>query len=882
MITGLVELREPTTTEQQQYAKVQDFNNKMVTEIVIMNMSSSTVKLKHKSEVSEIVDMSEKEIDEIEVMDLINNDESHYKRVDEPTFSPEIELDSLLKIPFLRIVHNTYLKQKEKETRASKEQEKAQTEEDGTSDKEAKVVVKFFEEKWSSAIKILLSKTQMTEMSQAEWPEHCREAIHEFALHETNLNIGQVIKLAETLNRYKDVWDNKSTEKPIQHVSGAEMQIDTGDSAPIRSRMRKSTMAEDLITKDHICRMSGRKVIRPSKSPWASPVLLAAKKGGKVRFCIDYRCLNDVTKKDSYPIPRIDDILSQLGGAKHFSTMDLTDAFWSIPVAEEDIPKTAFISKYGLWEWVSMPFGLANAPPTQQRFMEKIFASLLWQCCFVYIDDILIYSQSFDDHIEHIERVFNVIKDNKLVVQACKCSFCKPTFEILGFKATPEGLKMSDDKVKAIAEYKKPETKSEMTSFLGLVAWLRKLIPQCSALTNPLRDALADPEQDGKSKAKSKAKTKSRELVWTEEMSKSYDKIIQTLINDPVIAYPNTDKEFYIHVDASALGLGAILTQLDDEGKHRVVEYASKRLTKTQSLYSNSVREGLGVLWSLDHFKYYIHGRNTTVFCDCNAVVDCFRSKEHIPQNRMLRDWVARILNYGVTIKHKPGKLMAIPDALSRNFVKYDKYITDENNLLLDILQDALHGTNNASTEKLDSMGDYEHDLPEDTIRTLNTIMVTRQRARQADIQQVGERARNSTHEVDMTPMSEDTQATMAEKSEKEVHIADNEEDSVMNDQILSKIALEQQADPEILEVIKYKTEGKLPSNKHLAKSLLAREYKYALDINGILCKVDENLPDIIEEAPLVLPRSLWEDTVKHYHEPAMAGHRKFNKLYRL
>lgn len=187
-----------------------------------------------------------------------------------------------------------------------------------------------------------------------------------------------------------------------------KVSIDT-KGPPIKSKARKSTPAEDYIIWNHITKMAKRKVIHPSKSPWASPILLADKKGGKIRFCIDYRRLNNVTIKDAYPIPRMDEILACLGRSTYFSTMDLTDAFWSISIEEKDIEKTAFSTKYGLWEFVSMPFGLCNAPSTQQRFIEKILSGLLWKCCFTYIDDILVFSDTFSDHLKDIDKILTVL-----------------------------------------------------------------------------------------------------------------------------------------------------------------------------------------------------------------------------------------------------------------------------------------------------------------------------------------------------------------------------------------------------------------------------------------------------------------------------------------
>ena len=182
--------------------------------------------------------------------------------------------------------------------------------------------------------------------------------------------------------------------------------------------------------------MEERGVIRPSRSAWASPILLADKANGKVRFCIDFRRLNKVTKQDSYPLPDMAKVLTLLNGSSYFLTIDLTDTFWSILVKDSDIEKTAFTSASGLWEFISMPFGLTNAPATQQRFIEAVLNGLIWQCCFTYIDDILCYSPTFENHLQDLKEIFIRFQENRLKIQPPKCKFCHLTFDILGFVAT--------------------------------------------------------------------------------------------------------------------------------------------------------------------------------------------------------------------------------------------------------------------------------------------------------------------------------------------------------------------------------------------------------------------------------------------------------------
>ena len=238
------------------------------------------------------------------------------------------------------------------------------------------------------------------------------KVFQQFELKKTNLSSDQVEQLIDLLLDYKDLWDDEIRGGKIKHTPHTQCDINLEPGTkPRRGKVRRTSPQEDELVKDHINKMYQHDVIRPSNSSWASPILLVQKKNGKTRFCVDYCKLNEVSIKDTYPLPRMDDIFSVLGKASYYTTIDLTDAFWSIRVREEDIPKTAFITKYGLWEFISMPFGLTNAPATQQRFIEAVLQGLLWECCFAYIDDILCYSNSFKNHTRDLRNIFSRLRE---------------------------------------------------------------------------------------------------------------------------------------------------------------------------------------------------------------------------------------------------------------------------------------------------------------------------------------------------------------------------------------------------------------------------------------------------------------------------------------
>jgi transposase InsO family protein len=487
-----------------------------------------------------------------------------------------------------------------------------------------------------------------------------REVLKKFEISKDTSDEQQK-QLLLLLLKYKRLWW-KDGDEQIQHLSDVEHGIETEKGVtPIRSKLRNHTRLEQMIISDHLDKMITKKVIRPSNSPWASPVLLADKKNGKVRFCVDYRRLNKITRKDAYPLPNIGVILDKLGGKKYYSTIDLREAFWQIRVKERDIEKTAFITHRGLFEFVSMPFGLTNAPATQQRWIEQVLMGLNWAICMVYIDDIVIFSNSFEEHLKDLESVLQRLEEKGMSIAPEKCGFCKPSFEILGHICTRDGIAPNPAKIEAIRNYPRPTNKDELGRFLGMISWVRRFIVNCSERTAPLREM-------------SKLKDKNfKESEWNAARLNAFEDLKGALMTAPVLVYPDFTKEFFLHVDASGVGLGAVLTQKDDKNRHVVIAYASTSLNDAQKNYPATVKECLGILWALNHYRQYLHGQEFTLFTDHKALVPTL--SEGITTQRMLRDWTARIAEYNPKIVHRPGRLMLIPDALSR--VHYSAYCDD-------------------------------------------------------------------------------------------------------------------------------------------------------------------------------------------------------------
>ncbi|KAG1580706.1 hypothetical protein G6F48_010280 [Rhizopus delemar] len=452
--------------------------------------------------------------------------------------------------------------------------------------------------------------------------------------------------LRKLLKKYENIfdWDNNT----IGHTNLLKHKITIKeDTMPISHRpYRISPLEAEHLQKelDKYCKLG---VIEPSNSPWAAPVILVKKKNGEYRMVIDYRKLNAVTKKDAYPLPRIDDLLDTLGKAKVFSALDMRAGFHQVPMEEDSKELTAFTTKYGTYHYNTLPMGLVNSPATFQRLIDLCFRPLINQCLVAYIDDLNVYSLNKHEHLQHLEQVFQCVQIANLKLNPEKCFFFKDHLKFLGYIVTKEGLQTDPSKIQKIVEYPQPKTIKQVRGFLGIASYYRRFIKNFAAIARPLHD---------------QTKT-TKKVPWTNKTTESFESLKRALTTTPILSRPDFNKPFILITDASKLGLGAILTQLDDNGYEHPVIYASRGLKSTESNYAPTKLECLAVIWAVKLFRPYVLGKKFTIITDHSALNGLLKTPN--PTGIIAR-WITILSEYEFEIKYRPGRVNESADFLSR------------------------------------------------------------------------------------------------------------------------------------------------------------------------------------------------------------------------
>lgn len=470
-------------------------------------------------------------------------------------------------------------------------------------------------------------------------------------LRTEHMNVEERANLLNLCKEYSDVFYLEG--EPLTFTSKIKHRIRTTDEIPVHSKTYRYPYVHRQEVQNQIEKMLAQGIIRPSSSAWNAPIWIVPKKAdasGKVkwRLVVDFRKLNEKTIDDKYPIPNITDILDKLGRCQYFSTLDLASGFYQVETHPDDIHKTGFsvADGNGHFEFLRMPMGLKNSPSTFQRVMDNVLRGLQNVICVVYLDDILVFSTSLQEHMNSLRKIFSRLRESNFKIQMDKSEFLKHETPYLGHIITPQGVKPNPDKIAAIVKYPMPKTSKQIKGFLGLLGYYRRFIPDYARITKPLTKCLK----------------KGAKITLSPEYVECFEHCKTLLTNDPILQYPDFTKDFILTTDASNFALGAILSQ-GPVGSDKPIAYASRTLNDSEINYSTIEKELLAIVWATKYFRPYLFGRKFQINTDHKPLQWLLQMKE--PNARITR-WRLKLSEYNFTVIYKKGKSNTNADALSR------------------------------------------------------------------------------------------------------------------------------------------------------------------------------------------------------------------------
>lgn len=467
--------------------------------------------------------------------------------------------------------------------------------------------------------------------------------------------------LGKLLDKYSSLFEPVNEKTAIETAVKAEIRTTTEDAVYSKSYPYPPHLRTEV--NGQISKLLEDGIIRPSRSPYNSPLWIVPKKENSLgekqyRLVIDFKRLNAITIPDAYPIPDINHTLACLHGNKYFSTVDLTSGFHQIRMLEKDIKKTAFSTPNGKYEFLRLPFGLKNAPAIFQRMINDVLRPLIGICCYVYIDDIIIFGKDIKEHIENVEKVFRLLQKANLKVNLEKSKFFQKEVEFLGYIVSEHGVRADPKKTAAITNIPPPTNLKDLKSFLGIISYYRKFIINCAAIIKPLTNITR-----GENAQVSANKSKNIKIKLDEHALKAFNDAKLLLTSSEILAYPNFSKPFLLTTDASNSAIGAVLSQ-EELGRDRPITYLSRSLNKTEENYSTIEKEMLAIIWALDKLRNYLYGaKEIKIITDHQPLTFALSNSNN---NAKLKRWKSRIEEYNYTLIYKPGKTNLVADALSR------------------------------------------------------------------------------------------------------------------------------------------------------------------------------------------------------------------------
>ena len=697
------------------------------------------------------------------------------------------------------------------------------------------------------------------------------------------------------------------------------MEINTGDARPRKQAVRRMPPAVRQEISRQLEQMQRNGVIESSQSPWASPVVLVKKRDGSHRFCVDYRALNAVTVPDSFPLPRIDDLLDQLGKSTCFSTIDLASGFWQIRLDPSSQKKTAFVVPQGLYKFRVMPFGLTNAPGVFQRLMQRVLAGLNPpdgpDFVSVYLDDVLVFSRSLQEHLEHLQAVIERLVKAGLKLKPAKCHFVRKELEYLGHVITRDGLKTNPRLVQAVQEFPPPKDVHGVCRFLGLASYYRRFIRDFARIAAPLHYLTR----------------KNAHWRWTDRCEAAFQTLKQKLTTAPILAYPDFSLGYFLETDASIHGLGAVLSQKQPDGRIHPVAYASRGLTPAERNYGITELETLAVVWAFSHFNHFLYGNTVTVYTDHTSVKAVLESPN--PTAKHAR-WWTKVYGRGVRevkLCYRAGRENKSADALSRSPVLPPPQVgtVDGEVQVASVSSTSLP----RDPEDMEATALTSHPVPAsgrdkgDEILAAGvanktersdgegtaTLEDSKETQSIATAGPMGGASRTENREVNLggaRDTGDFSELEMTESTERMEIVFSPVRDSTMREDLnrvdgrcsvvqktpsqpgddnsspvctvtsnpalgIDHIGMEQCKDPKIKEVMEFLSDGKLPEDQNTARKLVLQSSQFSL-LDGVVYHIDHKT----RHKCVVAPKHLQEELLKSTHGGAYSGHFSGRRLY--
>lgn len=457
------------------------------------------------------------------------------------------------------------------------------------------------------------------------------------------------------LSEFSDVFS--VTKMDIGCAVGVEHRIHTGEAPPIAVNYRRVPLALEGKVDELVEKLLEQNIIRQSQSPWNAPIVVVRKKNGDIRMCLDYRRLNAVTIRPVFPIPDSVQLFDTLEGSKYFSSLDLSQGYYQVPMHKDDMKKTAFTTRQGQFEFTRMPFGLCSAPATFQRLMHSILRNENWKQCLIYLDDVLIFARTLEEHSYRLRIVLQRFREAGLKLSPEKCHFLKTEVEYLGHVIKEDGIKPSTTKIDKVKNWPTPTNAEQLRTFIGLCGYYRRHIHHYADIVAPLeRLCIATWTQKGKDVRKAP-------FEWNETHTAAFEQLKAALTTAPVLAFPTAHGIYILDTDASYDTVGAVLSQVQD-GVERVISYASHKLSKAEKHYCVTRKELLAVYKYVKQYSSYLYGKQFRIRTDHKALTWLLNWAK--PSTTQYCSWIAELSEYDMKIEHRPGKQHGNADALSR------------------------------------------------------------------------------------------------------------------------------------------------------------------------------------------------------------------------